>query len=135
MTKKEKHLLWMILNSSIHRYILVNMPGREYDQRADLHIFISKVLCHYILEDGGIWTLMGLEDEHPRGYFEVHDWIADNITDNMDKTIGFVIGREMTHGELKECTKRFFDLLCDHIDEIAKVITQSDSESCRLYNG
>lgn len=29
MTAREKHLLWMILNKAISRYILVNMPGRE----------------------------------------------------------------------------------------------------------
>lgn len=134
MTKREKHLLWMILNKSIHRYITLNMPGREYEERADLHIFISKVLCHYVLIDGGIWTLMGV-DENPKGLWEVHDWIAQHITDRMDEAIGFIVGREMTHEERKQCTKKFFDLLCDSINEIAKVIDQSDSESTNLHNG
>lgn len=133
MTKREKHLLWMILHRSMSRYILVNMPGREYEERADLHIFISKVLCHYILMDGGIWTFIGLDDEYPKGLWEVHDWIAEHITDRMDEAIGFIIGREMTHEEQKQCTKKFFGLLCDSINEIAKVINQS--ESTNLHNG
>ncbi|WP_290229902.1 hypothetical protein [Bacteroides acidifaciens] len=96
MTKREKHLLWMILNKTIGRYILVNMPGYGSGERADLHLYISKILCHYILMDGGLWTIRGLEDEYPKGTFDVHDWIANNITDRMDETIGFVIDRQMT---------------------------------------
>lgn len=42
MTKREKHLLWMILNKTIGRYILVNMPGYGSGERADLHLYISK---------------------------------------------------------------------------------------------
>ena len=29
--------------------------------------------------DGGLWTIRGLNDEYPKGTFDVHDWIAHNI--------------------------------------------------------
>lgn len=41
--------------------------------------------------DGGLWTIRGLEDEYPKGTFDVHDWIANNITDRMDETIGLLL--------------------------------------------
>ena len=135
MTKREKHLLWMILNKTIGRYILVNMPGYGSGERADLHLYISKILCHYILMDGGLWTIRGLEDEYPKGTFDVHDWIANNITDRMDETIGFVVDRQMTHEEQGICTRKFFELLCANIDEIAKVVIRSKRDSVGLYNG
>lgn len=135
MTKREKHLLWMILNKTIGRYILVNMPGYGSGERADLHLYISKILCHYILMDGGLWTIRGLEDEYPKGTFDVHDWIANNITDRMDETIGFVVDRQMTHEEQSICTRKFFELLCANIDEIAKVVIRSKRDSVGLYNG
>lgn len=135
MTNREKHLLWMILNHSLSRYILVNMPSRYCGERADLHIYISKILCHYILMDGGVWTIRGLNDEYPKGWKEVHDWIAKHITDRMDETIGFIIGRDMTHSEQRDCVKKMFELLCDNIDEIAKVIIQSDDEGVGCFNG
>lgn len=55
--------------------------------------------------DGGLWTIRGLEDEYPKGTFDVHDWIANNITDRMDETIGFVVDRQMTHEEQGICTR------------------------------
>ncbi len=42
MTKREKHLLWMILNKTIGRYILVNMPGYGSGERADLHLIYKQ---------------------------------------------------------------------------------------------
>lgn len=134
MTNREKHLLWMILNKPLSRYILVNMPSRYCGERADLHIHISKILCHYILMDGGLWTIRGLKDEYPKGWKEVHDWIAKNITDRMDETIGFIIEREMTHSEQRDCVKKMFELLCDNIDEIEKVIICSDDEGVGCFN-
>lgn len=85
--------------------------------------------------DGGLWTIRGLSDEYPKGTFDVHDWIAHNITDCMDETIGFVIDRQMTHEEQDICTQKFFELLCTNIDEIAKVIIKSKHDSVGLYNG
>ena len=38
--------------------------------------------------------------------FDVHDWIANNITDRMDETIGFVVDRQMTHEEQGICTRK-----------------------------
>ena len=111
------------------------MPGRENVERADLHIFMSKILCHYILMEGGLWTIRGLTDEYPKGWTEVHDWIADNITDRMDETIGFVIDRQMSPEEQATCTRNFFDILCKNIDVMAKVIAESDSESINIHNG
>ena len=128
MTEREKHLLWMILNKTISRYILINMPGRGCGERADLHLYMSKILCHYILMDGGLWTIRGLDDEYPKG-------IAHHITDRMDETIGFVIDRQMTHEEQDICTRKFFELLCINIDEIAKVVIRSKRDSIGLYNG
>lgn len=135
MENREKHLLWLILYRTISRYILINMPGREYWERADLHFFISKMLCHYILMDGGIWTIRGLDDECPKGWIEIHDWIADNITDRMDETIGFVIDRQMSREEQDKCIRIFFDLLCKNIDVMAKIIADSNSESVNIHNG
>lgn len=135
MTEREKHLLWMILNKAISRYILINMPGCGCGERADLHIYMSKILCHYVLMDGGLWTIRGLDDEYPKGWKEVHDWIANHITDKMDETIGFVIDRQMTHKEQSICIRKFFELLCANIDEIVKVVIRSKGDSVGLYNG
>lgn len=135
MTKREKYLLWMMLNFALSRYILINMRGNGGAERSDLHFYISKILCHYITSDGGIWTIRNLEDEYPKGVFEVHNWIARNITDRMDESIGFIIDREMTHGEQQECVIKFFNLLCDNINEIEKVIIESNREYITYNDG
>lgn len=84
------------------------------------------------------WRLVDyqrLRGEYPKGTFDVHDWIANNITDRMDETIGFVVDRQMTHEEQGICTRKFFELLCANIDEIAKVVIRSKRDSVGLYNG
>lgn len=53
----------------------------------------------------------------------------------MDETIGFIIDRQMTHEEQDICTRKFFELLCTNIDEIAKVVIRSKRDSVGLYNG
>lgn len=135
MTKREKHLLWIMLNFSISRYILINMPSRSSTERSDLHFYISKILCHYITSDGGIWTIRNLSDEYPRGVFEVHSWIAEHITDRMNESIGFIIDRDMTHDEQHECVVKFFNLLCDNIDEIENVINNSTRDYVTYNDG
>jgi hypothetical protein len=41
----------------------------------------------------------------------------------------------MTHEEQGICTRKFFELLCANIDEIAKVVIRSKRDSVGLYNG
>lgn len=126
----------MILEHDLFRYILINTPmSINASERADIHMRISKILCHYILADGGVWTIRNLDDEYPQGWREVHDWIANNITDKMDETIGFVLDRIMTHGEMNKCKHRLFDLLIDNMDELSLLVHNSTRQSVGLCNG
>lgn len=82
-----------------------------------------------ILKDA---ILAAIQQEHPDAH-----WVGNfsNITDRMDETIGFVVDRQMTHEEQGICTRKFFELLCANIDEIAKVVIRSKRDSVGLYNG
>jgi hypothetical protein len=130
LSKREIHLLWMVLCKPIQRYLLVyNIDSSE---RASLHILISKIICHYVLSDGGCHTILNLDDEHPMGYIDVHNWIQRNITD----TIGLELNNVDCDGR---CSRKFFDIIIGGLlnGEIEQII-QNPIESINsrgLFNG
>jgi hypothetical protein len=126
ITKRERHLLWMLLHLRIHWYLYACSSYERDGDRARDHIYISKILCHYITAKGGLWTIRGLDDECPRGWFDVHNYLANHLTSFMDETIGFVVDRKMTVDEHKACVRKFFQWILDHISEIEDVINKSD---------
>ena len=129
VSKREKHLLWIILNFDIHRYILANSFERnDGAEKADRHIKISKMICHYIMSDGGLYTIRNIEDEYPVGWQDIHDYLADILTDRLDETIGMVLSRRMTHDEQDDCVRKFFDVIIDHMSDMEKIIKEIKSE-------
>lgn len=136
ITDREKYLFWLILYTPMWRYITVNMPGyTNGDERAERHILICKLICHFILNDGGISTIGEINSEWPQGWKEVHQWTVDNITDNMDITIGFIVNRPMTYTERKMCIKKMFDKIIDNIDTIEQIVLSAPKKSVYLNNG
>lgn len=123
---REKHLLWMILEFPITRYIMSNEVGRiDGAERADQHIYISKIISHFLSGKGGCYTIRGINDEYPPGWKEIHDRIAINITDKMDETIGFVIDRALRADERKRCAKNLFELIWENLDEFLHIVNNS----------
>lgn len=84
----DKHLLWMLMDFSIVRYLIANTKGRLNGlEKSNRHkelscIFLaSKLLCSYE---------KACNDDR---WIKIHD-ATSTLTDNMDKEIGFDINSE-----------------------------------------
>lgn len=130
-----RQLLWMVLNFHIHRYLMSNQCNRlDGAEKANEHIYISKVLCHFLNADGGIWTIRGISDEFPTGWREVHDWLAHNLTDRLDEVIGFPIFEVPTHEQSRVCARKFFDFIWEHLEDLQSAIDSCDDKLQTVQN-
>lgn len=74
-------MLFKLIEFLLHRYLLANLRKDGYE-RATTHIEFSKI----------IWEVKNLKTYHcenHRAVMKIHDLIANHVTDNMPKTIGF----------------------------------------------
>lgn len=122
--EREKHLLEIILRFPVIRYLLTHSRN-EYGERVVWHIHISKLICHWLSASGGFETIRRLEDEYPKGWHEVHDWIADNITDRLDEVLGWPLDRKVYGDEIEKFADMFIDFIWSHMGELMKVIEQA----------
>lgn len=121
VTKREKFLLWKLMNFDIHRYLMSNSCQRlDGAEKADRHIKISKLLVEYITID---------EHKVDDLWKPVHDYLADILTDRMDEIIGFPIDKPLYGDDYDLLAEKFFSVIIKHMTEIEQVV------NCALANG
>ena len=111
LTKREKYMLSAALDFPVHRYLLANTYGREDPcERAQRHLEIARVLtefvlcrrCHEFMDHAKIKC--------------VHDYLAEILTDNMDKVIAFpVFERPKDYDEM---VRRFIEVIINNMEAI-----------------
>ena len=117
MTKREKLLLYILLEFDIHRYLLANTYKRHDPvEKADKHMEISGIIFSYIfareyneLKD---WPVM----------MEIHNYLAEILTNRLDEVIGFPIDKESREIDYHEFGKRFFNVIVENMGDISKHI-------------
>jgi len=100
LNKREEFMLWKLMEFSLFRYLLSFSRG-NWAERAERHIEFSKLL----------WEVKNCKTataENHAGYMEIHDLIANKITDHLPKTIGLDL-------DLKEEHNYNYDLLADKL--------------------
>ena len=119
VTKRERFMLFEALDFTIHRYLLANTYGREDGhEKAQRHMEISGILV------GFIRCQRYDEIRHFHIMKEVHDYLAEILTDRMDEVIGFPIF-ERPH-DYDELVKKFFNVIMNNIDKIEKIVKDSE---------
>lgn len=125
LTKRETWLLKDMLSFDITRYLMANSCQRlDSGEKADRHISMSKILCRFILA-GVVKMPNEIEIGTTGAWNEVHDYLADILTDRMDEVIGFPIYKELYGSDYDIFEERFFQTIIDHIDEIEKIVINS----------
>jgi hypothetical protein len=121
ITKREKFMLSEALDFPIHRYLLANTYGREDPiERANRHMEISGIIVGFIR----------CKKYHEIFHFsimkEVHDYLAEILTDRMDEVIGFpVFERPHNYDELVE---KFINVIFNYMDDIDKIVKEAEKE-------
>lgn len=95
-----QHLLWLLMEHPIHRYLMSNAEGRlDGSEKAEQHIQMSyiyvasrqgtpidcapRIEYNWSFKDGPVYTEFL--------YKKIHDATAEGLTDYMDEVIGFPI--------------------------------------------
>jgi hypothetical protein len=118
LTKKEKFMLFKALEFEIHRYLLANtydrLDGNEkYERHKNISIILYEFLTCKKYNEIKNFPLMR----------NIHDYLAEILTDRMDEVIGFPIyERPYDYDDL---TVKFFNVIVNNLDEIEN----------ELYNG
>ena len=113
ITKREKILLYILLEFDIHRYLLANTYKRhDPSEKAEKHMKISSVLFSYIFareyNELKNWQIM----------MKIHDCLAEILTNRLDEVIGFPIDKESCEIDYHEFGKRFFNVIIENMDKI-----------------
>ena len=123
MTKREKVLLYILLEFAIHRYLLANTHKRHDPvEKAEEHMKIASIIFSYIfareyneLKD---WQVM----------MQIHDYLAEILTDRLDEVIGFPIDKESCEIDYHEFGKRFFNVIVENMDNIKTYLIKHKDE-------
>lgn len=116
-TKREKFLLFQALDFDIHRYLMSCTFGREDgNEKAERHLNISQALVSFIL------LKKYNEIKHFEVMLEVHDYLAEILTDRLDEVIDFPIDRRIYNYD--EYVNKFFNVIIDNINEIEKIVKE-----------
>ena len=115
LTEREKFMLFQSLEFEIHRYLMANTFGREDGiEKAERHMNISRILVSFIL------CTKYIELKHFEIMHEVHDYLAEILTDRMDEVIDFPIDRRIY--DYDEYVWKFFNVIIEHINKIEGII-------------
>ena len=115
ITKREKVLLYMMLEFDIHRYLLANTFGRLCgSEKAEYHIKISSVIFSYVFAE------QYNERRHWQPMMRIHNFLAEILTDRLDEEIGFPTDKTSSEIDYDEFGKRFFNVIIKNIDRINK---------------
>lgn len=113
ITKREKVLLYMMLEFKIHRYLLANTYGRlDGNEKAEQHLEISSILFSYIFEE------QYNERKHWKTMMRIHNFLAEILTDRLDEVIGFPIDKLSCEIDYDDYGKRFFNVIIANMDKI-----------------
>lgn len=116
-TKREKFLLFQALDFDIQRYLMSCTFGREDgNEKAERHLIISQALVSFIL------LKKYNEIKHFEVMLEVHDYLAEILTDRLDEVIDFPIDRRIYNYD--EYVNKFFNVIIDNINEIEKIVKE-----------
>lgn len=117
VTKRERFLLFQLLEHEIHRYLLsCTFDRQDPCERAERHINISNTLVSFI----NARKFNQIKD-HETAH-EIHDYLAEILTDRMDEVIGFPIdSRPYNYDEL---VYKFFNVIIEHINEIQSIVKE-----------
>lgn len=118
LTKKEKFMLFKVMEFDIHRYLLANTYNRlDGNEKYERHVNISIHLYEFL-------TCKKYNEIHDFPKMRnIHDYLAEILTDRMDEVIGFPIYERPN--DYDELTERFFNVIVKNLDEIES----------QLYNG
>ena len=118
LTKKERFMLFREMEFEIHRYLLANTYDRlDGNEKYERHKNISVILYEFL-------TCRKYQEiyDFPK-MRNIHDYLAEILTDRMDEVIGFPIYEKIY--DYDELTERFFEVIINNLDEIEN----------ELYNG
>ena len=106
--KRIKHLLWLMMEFSINRYLMANTKGRESGgEKADNHINLSMIYVASVkfcdVDDAGQFSS---EKGRHLLYMTVHNKTQE-LTDFMDEFIGFPL--EDTRPDYETLAPKFFE--------------------------
>ena len=111
-------MLFQALELEIHRYLMSNTYGREDPiEKAERHMNISRILVGFVL------CTKYIELKHFEIMHEVHDYLAEILTDRMDEVIGFPIYEKIY--DYDNLVLKFFNIIIEHINEIEKLIKEN----------
>ena len=117
VNKREKVLLYILLEFDILRYLLSNTYKRHDPvEKADRHMKISSVIFSYIFareyNEYRDWQIMMI----------IHDYLAEILTNRLDEVIGFPIDKKSCEIDYHEFGKRFFNVIIENMDKIKNEI-------------
>jgi hypothetical protein len=116
ITKREKFLLRKELDFHINRYLMANSCQRlDGCEKADHHIAISKILVGFI-------TCDARKEKSSPVWKNVHDYLADILTDRMDEVIGFPIHTPLYGDMYTPLAEKFFSVIINHLSDIERIV-------------
>lgn len=119
ITDREKFLLRKEMNFHINRYLMANSCQRlDGGEKADHHIAISKILVGFI-------TCDEVKQERSLIWKDVHDYLADILTDRMDEVIGFPIHTPLYGDMYTPLADKFFSVIIKHLVEIEQLVNSA----------
>jgi hypothetical protein len=127
LSKREIWMLHYLLDFECIRYMMCNAKDRaDAYEKADVHIRISQNLAMFIHCEG---TPRHEETENIiKCTMDIHDYLADILTDKMDVVIGFPIDKVMYGDEFEYYAEKFFDVILNHMKEIKQIALKG----CRI---
>ena len=121
LTKREKFMLFQALRFVIIRYLMSVTYGRQdgyerYERHAEMSgIIVSFIILEKYTEHEHFWLMR-----------EVHDYLAEILTDKLDEVIDFPIAERVY--DYEEYAKKFFDVIITNIGELEKRVLKQKEE-------
>lgn len=109
LEKQNRHMLWLLMEFPIRRYLLSNTHGRlNGNEKAEQHIAMSAIFLAYK-------KMCSIEKaRNDEDWIKIHD-ATQKLTDNLDKEIGFPIYEAPE--DYDELGRKFFDRFVELADK------------------
>lgn len=119
ITDREKFLLRKEMDFHINRYLMANSCQRlNGSEKAEHHVAISKILMGFI-------TCDITKENHTLAWKNVHDYLADILTDKMDEVIGFPLHTPLYGDMYTALAEKFFAVIINHMDDIEELVNNA----------
>jgi len=116
MTKKEKFLLSKLLSFDVDRYLMANSCQRLNGfEKAERHINIATIIHEYI-------KCKTFQVEDNNEMMIIHNFLGENLTDKMDKVIGFPINTPLYGTDYDDLNRKFIKTIFQLMPEIEKLL-------------